>query len=491
MNLPPLSLVAALPAADVTVVGIADAGGTPVVVGAPDALVAAYAQRFGAPLADMAARLGASAKPGTAVALPGVDGVLVVAGLGDADVTPDRVRRAAANGVRKALEASAPRELAIAISLDAPEPEVLAAAAEGALLACYRYAKPGKPEPAATASRISLVGRAAARDAVAAAAVTAEAVCLARDWVNTPANVLYPETFADAAREALRGLKVDVEVLDEKALAKGGFGGILAVGGGSARPPRLVKASWSPRGARSHLALVGKGLTFDAGGLNLKTAEGMYTMKCDMGGAAAVLAAVQAVARLGLRVKVTAIAGMAENMPSGTAFRPSDVLTMLSGTTVENGNSDAEGRLVLADALTLASREAPDAIVDVATLTGACQVALGDRTAGLLVNDDGIADAVLDAAESAGEAVWQLPIPEEIAENLKSDVADLKSTGPRPGGALTAAAFLRAFVPESTPWAHLDIAGPAWSEKQYDHVAKGGTGAGVRTLVALARSLAR
>jgi len=491
MNLPELSLVPTPGSADVLVLGLAEAASAPVVVGASEALEAEFASRFGATIATLAAQVGATPKPGSTAVLPGPSGPVVLTGLGEADVTPDRVRRAAANGVRRALEASGERSVSVTISLDAHEPEVLAAAAEGALLGAYCFDKLGTPKAAASVSRVYLVGPADAEDAVAAARVTAEAVWLARDWVNTPANILYPESFAEAARASLKGLGVGVEVLDEKALAKGGFGGILAVGGGSARQPRLVTVTWAPKGAKAHLVLVGKGLTFDTGGLNLKPAEGMITMKMDMGGAAAVLAAVRAVAQLGLPVKVTALAGMAENMPSGTAFRPSDVLTMHSGKTVENFNSDAEGRLVLADALSVAGGLSPDLIVDVATLTGACIIALGERTAGLMTSDDEVAETLLDAAEAAGEAVWHLPIPEEIAENLKSDVADLKSGGPRPAGASTAAAFLREFVPPATPWAHLDIAGPAWAEKPYDHVSKGGTGAGVRTLVALARSLAR
>ena len=492
MNLPPLNLVTGIPAqADVLVLGLADSAGTPLVVGATDAFKAAYADRFGTPLDALALRLGGSAKPGTTVVLPGETGAVVLTGLGDVDVTPDRVRRAAANGVKRALESAGERAVALAVSLDTLEPEVVAAAAEGALLGTYRYTKHGTPQPSANASRIDLVGPASVAQAVAIAVVTAEAVGAARDWVNTPANLLYPESFAESARASLKGVRVEVEVLDERALTKGGFGGVLAVGGGSARPPRLVKVTWTPRGARTHLALVGKGVTFDSGGLNLKPGDSMLTMKDDMSGAAAVLAAVRAIALLGLKLRVTAYAGLAENMPSGTAFRPSDVLTMHSGKTVENVNSDAEGRLVLADALSWASQEKPDLIVDIATLTGACQVALGDRTAGLMASDDHTADTLLDAAEAAGEPLWQLPIPEEMLENLRSEVADLKSSGPRPGGALTAAAFLREFVPTGTPWAHLDIAGPAWAEKAYDHVAKGGTGAGVRTLIALARALAR
>ena len=210
--------------------------------------------------------------------------------------------------------------------------------------------------------------------------------------------------------------------------------------------------------------LVGKGITFDTGGLNIKAGEGMYTMKCDMAGAAAVLAATYAIAQLGLKVKVTTYGAMAENMPSDSAYRPSDVLTMYGGKTVENGNSDAEGRIVMADALARGCEDDPDLIVDVATLTGACMVALGEHTAGLMTNDDATADQLLGAAEVAGEELWRLPIPQESRGKLDSKVADIRSTGDRYGGALTAAAFLREFVTDGTPWAHLDIAGPAFTD---------------------------
>ena len=263
-------------------------------------------------------------------------------------------------------------------------------------------------------------------DGVAGAAETvARAVAMAREWVNIPANLLYPGSFADQVRELVGRTRIGIDVLDENALARDGYGGLLAVGGGSSRPPRLVRLSYRPRGAKAHLALVGKGITFDTGGLNLKPAEGMYTMKCDMAGAAAVLAATWAIAQLGLRVKVTAYGALAENMPSSTAYRPSDVLTIYGGKTVENGNSDAEGRLVMADALARSAEDKPDLVVDVATLTGACVVALGERTAGLMSNDQDTADQVLDAAEAAGESVWPLPIPAEIRPKLESKVADL------------------------------------------------------------------
>ncbi|MFP5415345.1 MAG: leucyl aminopeptidase [Actinomycetes bacterium] len=477
---------------DLLVVGLADASGGPLLIGVPDDVDRAWTKRHGTSLLASAQQLGAASKHGTTVVLPGDPGI-VVTGLGGVDVTPEQVRRAAGNAVRAAAQVAGERTLRVAVSLDPVEPDVVRGVTEGALLGAYAYQK-ASAEPAKTpvGALVVITSAKDARAHVAEGVTVATAVARARDWVNTPPNVLYPDSFAEEARALARGGRLEVEVLDDKALARAGYGGILAVGGGSARPPRLVRIEYAPRGATTHLALVGKGITFDTGGLNLKPAEGMITMKCDMAGAAAVVAAVRAIADLRLRVRVTAYAALAENMPSGAAYRPSDVLTMFGGKTVENANSDAEGRLVMADALVRAGQDSPDLVVDVATLTGACVVALGERVAGLMASDDGTADAVLDAAEASGEAFWQLPIPEEVRENLRSDVADLASAGKtRYGGALTAAAFLQAFVPEGVRWAHLDIAGPAWNgQAAYDYVPKGGTGSGVRTLVALARSLA-
>ncbi len=496
-SLPQANLARSIPAdADVIVVGLAATSGEDVMIGVPDDVEKSAAKRFGSSLIEWAKNLGAAAKPGTAVIVPGPANVrLAVVGLPSVDVTPEQLRRAAGIGVRAAAGVAGESGVHVAISLDAVEPEVIRGAAEGALLGAYQYAKQtSEPEPQKV-RKITIVSsstKSEAKQAVTTAAAIAEAVCVARTWVNLPANLLYPDSFAEDARRRAREARIAVEVLDEKALEKDGYGGILAVGGGSSRPPRLVRCSYAPRGARFHLALVGKGITFDSGGLNLKPSDSMYTMKCDMSGAAAILAATRAIADLGLRVKVTAYAALAENLPSGTAYRPSDVLTMFGGKTVENANSDAEGRLVLADALTRATGDKPDLIVDIATLTGACIVALGNRTAGLMASDDLTADRVLDAAETAGEAFWQLPLPEEIREGLNSRVADLKSSpNTRHGGALSAAMFLREFVGPDQPWAHLDIAGPAFHEGEpYDYVASGGTGFGVRTLIALAATLA-
>jgi len=493
-TLPPVSLASSAGKdADVLVVGLAKTSGTDVLVGVPEDLASALAKAYGRPLADVAADLGGSSKNSEAVLLPGPSALrLVVVGLGDIDVTPEQVRRAAGTALRLVLGLKGDRALRVALSLDTIEPQVIKGAVEGALLGSYSYrSTPGKPG----IGEIQLVSsnhrKPEARHALELGVATATAVCRARTWVNTPANDLYPESFADEVVRLARAARLTVDVWDDKALEKDGFGGLTAVGSGSSRKPRLVKLGYAPRGARFHLALIGKGITFDTGGLNLKPADGMYTMKSDMAGAASVVAAITAIAEAGVRIKVTAWAALAENMPSGTSYRPSDVLTMYGGTTVENGNSDAEGRLVMADALAKASQDSPNLVIDVATLTGACVVALGERVAGLMARDDETADLVLDAAEAAGELFWQLPIPEESRSKLDSKVADLKSTGDRHGGALTAAAFLSEFVPEEIAWAHLDIAGPGFNPKEpYHYIPAGGTGMSVRTLVALAHALA-
>jgi leucyl aminopeptidase len=470
------------------------------VVGAPPDLETQYTDQLGRSLSELAAGVGAKAAADHTRVLPalGSGPRLLVIGLGEDEPTLEALRRAAGSAVRSALSGTESGAISVAVSLGASEAETISAVAEGALLGSYRYTPAradSDSDSGSIGSLVVIIPSTAGKEAAGLlkrASVVAQAVAQAREWVNLPPNLLFPDSFAGQVRAVLKDARVGVEVLDEKALERGGYGGILAVGSGSSRPPRLVRLSYAPRGARKHLALVGKGITFDSGGLNLKPAEGMYTMKCDMAGAAAVFAAVQAIAGLGLKVKVTAYGSLAENLPSDTAYRPSDVLTMYGGKTVENGNTDAEGRLVMADALVRASEDSPDLLVDVATLTGAAIVALGTRTAGVMATDDDTADQILDAAESAGEEVWQLPIPAETRARLDSKVADLRSTaGDRAGGALVAAAFLREFVGEGVSWAHLDIAGPAFEDgSPYGYVTSGGTGAGVRTLVALAASLA-
>ncbi len=493
---PDLMVTRTLPrGADILVVGYDGEG----IRGVPARVEKAFGKRFGGSVAAMAASVGASSRPGHHRTLPGADGLrIVVVGLGE-KVQTSELRSGAGVGIRQAGGLADDDSGMVAVSLGSRSAAELQAVAEGALLGGYRYrGVTSEPGPSTAPGRVCVLhdGPVKTDDNVAVAdlaSVLAQAVVTARDWVNLPANLLFPASFADQVAALVKDTRISTEVLDEQDLAAQGYGGLLAVGGGSSRPPRLVRLSYRPRGAKTHLVLVGKGITFDTGGLNLKPADGMYTMKCDMAGAAAVLAATDAIARLGLKITVTAYGAMAENMPGPQAYRPSDVLTLYGGTTVENGNSDAEGRLVMADALARSNADAPDLVVDVATLTGACVVALGERTAGVMANDDVTAARVLEAAKTADEAFWPLPIPAETRSRLDSEVADLRSTATnRYGGALAAAAFLQEFVDEGTPWAHLDIAGPAFhAGEPYGYVSPGGTGVAVRTLVALAHQLAR
>ena len=490
-SLPALTIAKALPrAADILVVGLTAQGA----VGVPESVEASYAKRFGASVGELALSLGAKPKAESRCTLPAVDGPrVIVVGIGGEQTLED-LRQAAGTGLRHANALAEHSRLSVAICLG-EGPEKALATAEGALLGSYAYAPISGADDQAD-GRIDAITvidpKGSRRDLATQAAAVARTVLAARDWVNVPPNLLYPASFADQARALVRESPVTVEVLDEKALGRAGYGGILAVGGGSSRLPRLVRLSYAPRGAKFHLALVGKGITFDSGGLNLKPPEGMYAMKCDMAGAAAVFAATRAIADLGLKLRVTTYGALAENLVSDTSYRPSDVLTMYGGKTVENGNTDAEGRLVVADALARSNEDHPDLVVDVATLTGACIIALGHRMSGLMASDDETAERLLHAAEAAGEPLWRLPITAEVRERLDSKVADLRSSpADRAGGAILAAAFLQEFVAERTPWAHLDIAGPAFNDGEpYGYVSSGGTGAGVRTLIALASSLA-
>jgi leucyl aminopeptidase len=313
----------------------------------------------------------------------------------------------------------------------------------------------------------------------------ASATNFARDLVNEPAGTLTPPRMAEIAQEAARAAGIDVTVLGPEEMRSMGMGGILGIGQGSHNPPRLVHLVYRPAAAPvRRVALVGKGLTFDSGGLSLKTADGMETMKCDMAGAATVLATLCALPEFGPAVEVHGVLGLAENMPGGAAIRPGDVVRIMNGKTVEVRNTDAEGRVVLADCLSFVSRlDGVDTAVDLATLTGACVVALGPMACGVMGNDRSLVDEVLRSAEAAGEAMWPLPLYPEYREHLRSDVADIKNTGIRWGGAITAALFLQEFVRDGLRWAHLDIAGPAFGEKEYSYLSKGGSGVGVRTLL--------
>lgn len=428
----------------------------------------------------------------------------IVAAIGlPAEPTAEDLRRATA----KALRALSNVE-SVAIDLHPASIEEVGAIAEGVHLGRYTFtafksAENTKGSKASTKVEISSVTilsafarQTAATAAAERAATVSASVNIARDWVNTPPGDLRPEQFADAIT-AFAGTDVKVQVWDEKRLEKENCGGILGVGQGSDSPPRLVRLTYSPSGSTSgsklpHLALVGKGITFDSGGLSIKPGASMQTMKLDMAGAAAVVAATVAIARLGLPIQITAFACLAENMPSGSATRPGDVLTMRNGSTVEVHNTDAEGRLVLADGLVLAAEATPDHVIDVATLTGACVVALGTNTTGVLTNDEELGEAVMDAASISGESMWRLPITEEMQDLVRSSaIADLRQHNPKPaGGTLFAAAFLREFV-NDVSWAHLDIAGPSFNEgSAHGHTPAGGTGVGVRTLVQVAAALA-
>lgn len=439
--------------------------------------------------------LGATGSAGEVTKIPDVSGIkaglVVTVGLGDATkaADPESVRRAFGNAVR-ALTGK--RKVVVVL----PQ-EQWAAAVVGSRLANYAFtafkSAPKKENAPVqtiafiTPERVTTDQRTCVHDMH----VIGDAVDLARDLVNTPPNALPPASLALEAKAAVAAAPVKVTMWDEKALQRDGCGGILAVGQGSANPPRLVKLEYAPKGARKHLAIVGKGITFDTGGISIKPAANMDEMKGDMAGAAAVIAAMQAIAALRLPVRVTGWVPSAENMPSGTAQRPGDVFTTYDGTTVEVLNTDAEGRLILADALGMAVEEKPDLIIDAATLTGAQRIALGSRTAGVMGNDDDARSDVCAAAEAAGEAMWPMPLPEDLRGALDSATADIANIGDRMGGMLSAGVFLKEFIPPGQPWVHLDIAGPAFNDKSaYGYTPKGGTGAAVRTFVEVARRMA-
>ena len=389
-----------------------------------------------------------------------------------------------------ALARAAAREtsLTVALPLDVA-PDALRGLAEGLLLASYRY-RLGAPSPTGTPalSRVSVAVDAIERfePALSRALAVAEHTCLARDLTNTPSIEKSPEWFAEQVAKAVAGTQgLALTVRTHAQLEAEGFGGILAVGGGSTRGPRLVELGWHPKGARRHVVLVGKGITFDSGGISIKTRAGMKLMKKDMAGAAAIVAATLGAARLDLPVQVTALAPLAENMPSGSAWRPGDVVRHYGGRTTEVLDTDAEGRVVLADALAYAThRLHPDVLVDLATLTGANAVALGKGMAALYSDDDELAGQLRAAAQAAGERVWRMPLPDDYRELFRSDVADSANLGaPGQAGSVVAALYLREFTGDTWHWAHLDMSAPSWSDSADGELARGATGWGVRTLL--------
>jgi leucyl aminopeptidase len=357
---------------------------------------------------------------------------------------------------------------------------------EGVLLGSYRFSLRSQPAPAGQGHlHVLTQDPADASGALSRAEVTARAVALARDLANTPSALKSPEWLATESARLVEGTGIEISIRREDELAAEGFGGILAVGGGSARPPRLIQLDYSPAGASTHVVLVGKGITFDSGGLSLKPNEGMIAMKTDMAGGAVVIATLCALAELGAAIRVTGLVAAAENMPSGSAYRPGDVITQYDGRSVEVLNTDAEGRLVLADALGYAAAKlAPDTIVDIATLTGAARVALGGVHAALYSTSDDLAAELATAGEASGDRLWRMPLPDDYRASLDSPVADIAhvATDHNPAGSVTAALFLREFV-AGVPWAHLDIAGPGRSSADDGELSKGATGFGVRVLL--------
>ncbi|MEV0681257.1 leucyl aminopeptidase [Actinosynnema sp. NPDC050436] len=467
----------------------------------PDGLALAGAaeavnQGFDGGLLDVLATLGATGKAEEIVTVPTFGKLaapLVVAvGLGKPTgdgVSEEQVRRASGAAARALTGKKRATSTLSAIHLGA--------AVEGTLLGAYQFTAYKSSAGEAPVARVDLVAPAggtvkAHRAAVKASTAIAEAVAATRDLINTPPNDLFPASFAERATALAKGIDgLEVEVLDEKALRKQGFGGILGVGVGSSRPPRLVRVTYRGPKAGKKVALVGKGITFDTGGISIKPAAGMDEMTSDMSGAAAVVATVVLAAKLKYPLEVTAWAPLAENMPSGTAYRPGDVLTMYGGKTVEVLNTDAEGRLVLSDAIARACEDNPDYLIETSTLTGAQVVSLGKRTAGVMGSDE-FRDRVAALGRAVGENAWAMPLPEELRGDLDSRVADLANVaGHRFGGMLVAGIFLREFVADGVPWAHVDIAGPSFhSGAPHGYTTKGGTGVPVRTLAAVLADIA-
>jgi leucyl aminopeptidase len=498
-------------AVDAVVIGVyAQDGDALLVASGAESVAAAFSDRAGGGLAGTLALLGATGAAGEVTKLATFGAVsapvLVAVGLGaeptGAAPAPEALRRAAGAAVR-ALAGSASVALALPLSDADPahEDEVRAAVraiAEGALLGAYKFAGYKSKALGRDPVRKVTVHVPDAADKVAKAAVKRSAAVVAavartRDWVNTPPNDLRPPQFAAAVAAAATEAKLDVSVLDEKALARGGYGGILAVGLGSSAPPRLVRIAYEPAKARKRVALVGKGITFDTGGLSIKVAQGMWEMKSDMAGAAAVVATMLAVAALKPDVAVVAYAPMAENMPSGSAYRPGDVVSMYNGKKVEVLNTDAEGRMVLGDAMARACEDEPDYLLEVSTLTGGQVVALGKRIAGVMGTPE-LCDRVRDAGDRTGEPAWPMPLPEDVRKGMDSDVADISQVNSgmdRAGHMLQGGIFLSEFVTDDVEWAHIDIAGPGYhSGEPTGYWSKGGTGVPVRTLLELIEEIA-
>ncbi len=412
---------------------------------------------------------------------------LILVGLGKLNALKlEGLRRGAAAIARAAKKAKC-KALAVHLPLwQGDASKTTQAIAEGIELALHQDLrfKSESEEPSITVETVELLGLAGNQAAIDLARKICSGVILARELVAAPANVVTPITLAETATAIAQEYGLNLEILEREDCEKLGMGAFLGVAKASDLPPKFIHLTYKPSGTpRRKLAIVGKGLTFDSGGLNIKVAgSSIEMMKTDMGGAGAALGAAKAIAQIKPDVEVHFISAATENMISGHAMHPGDILTASNGKTIEINNTDAEGRLTLADALVFAEKLGVDAIVDLATLTGACVIALGDDIAGLWSEDDAVANQLLSAAELAGEKLWRMPIEDKYFDGLKSGIADMKNTGPRPGGAITAALFLKQFVKE-TPWAHLDVAGPVWTDKENAYNSPGATGYGVRTLV--------
>ena len=426
-------------------------------------------------------------------------GIVAIAGLGKPEgFDTDRIRGVSGE-VCRALRRLNCRRIATVLhgsGAGGVEPQASAQAiTEGALLGLYTFTKYRKPEHEDVAEILLVVKEEsvvpAVEEAIFRGRAMAEAASLARDMVNEPANHMTPSRMAEAAVSMAAKHGLECRVLNREDMEDMGMGALLGVARGSSQPPKLINLSYrGDQESDSVLGFLGKGITFDSGGISIKPSEGMGEMKSDMAGAAAVMAAMAGIARLKPHVNVTAIIPATENLPSGTALKPGDVLEAMNGKTIEVISTDAEGRLVLADALCYALKLGLSPVVDVATLTGACRIALGTGYAGLFANDQSLADKVLRAGQATGERIWQMPLADEYREQIKSEIADIKNTGERPGGAITAALFLSEFAGD-TPWAHIDIAGPAYGNKESGYLVKGASGFGVRTLIKLALNEAK
>ncbi|MHC1578414.1 MAG: leucyl aminopeptidase [Dehalococcoidia bacterium] len=422
--------------------------------------------------------------------------MVAIVGLGKPqDITAERIRSIAGEFCRalRKLNCHSIATIAHGAGLGGIELEASAEAiAEGSVLGLYSFTKYKKPEYE-DIKEMLIVTRERHEAPVLQTAIDkgrliAEASNLARSMVNEPGNYMTPSQMAEIAKEIANKHDLELKVLERQDMEMMGMGALMGVAKGSNQPPKLITLSYKGnRGSEKVLGFVGKGITFDSGGVSIKPSEGMGEMKDDMAGAAAVMAAVSAIAQLKPKINVTGIVPAAENLPSGTALKPGDVLKAMNGKTIEVISTDAEGRLILADALSYAVEQGISSLIDLATLTGACRVALGTLYSGVFGNDKALIDKVLKAAERTGERMWQMPMPEEYKDQIRSEIADVKNTGNRYGGAITAALFLAEFV-RNVSWVHIDIAGTASSAKESGYIIKGATGVGVRTLVELALS---